>query len=124
MESSSLLFVYGTLKRGLDNRYSRRLWSCADDLGAAATAGRLYRVGLYGALVDATVDGQLVHGQVARLHDVGLLTEMDRYEGSQYQRVLRRVVLEGGEVAHAWLYLYTGALAGARRIETGRWPLQ
>jgi len=123
-ESPQLLFVYGTLRRGHENRFARLLWSRAEDLGAATTAGRLYSLGLYGGLVEATTEGQVVHGQVAQLKVPALLVEFDRYEGPSYERVLRRVVLANGEVRDAWLYRYRGSLAGARRVESGRWPLK
>ncbi len=117
------LFVYGTLKRGFSNPWSRRLWARARFAGEATLPGRLYDLGPYPAFVE---DGSptRVHGEVAELEDAGVLQQLDRYEGSQYARVLRRVRMQDGREREAWVYVYRAPLVHARLVPGGRWPVE
>lgn len=120
---SNRLFVYGTLKRGFSNPWARRLWARARYEGEATLPGRLYDLGPYPAFVE---DGSptLVHGEVAELADAGVLEQLDRYEGSQYVRVLRRVRMHDGQEREAWVYVYRAPLVHARWLPGGRWPVE
>jgi gamma-glutamylcyclotransferase (GGCT)/AIG2-like uncharacterized protein YtfP len=118
------LFVYGTLKRGSRNPWARRLWSAAAFLGEAVLPGRLYDLGAFPALVEITGEGALVHGELAALAGPELLSDLDAYEGTQYERVLRRVRLEDGTEREAWVYVWRGPLGRARLIPDGRWPVE
>ncbi len=84
----------------------------------------LYDLGAYPAFVDAAEDGALVWGEVAEFGDEALLHELDLYEGSQYDRVLRAVQLAGGGERLAWIYRFRAPLGRARRIPGGRWPVE
>lgn len=118
------LFAYGTLKRGCSNPWSRRLWSRASFAGGASLPGRLYDLGPYPAYVEDHDAGARVHGEVAELEDAGILEELDRYEGAEYERLLRRVRLEDGGEREAWVYVYRGTPDGARWIAGGCWPVE
>jgi len=118
------LFVYGTLKRGFSNPWSRRLWSHARFAGEASLPGRLYDLGPFPAFVEDASSGTLVHGEVAELSDPGLLAQLDHYEGAQYARLLRRVRMHGGGEREAWVYVWHAPLANARFIPGGRWPVE
>ena len=120
----SLLFVYGTLKRGFPNPWSRRLWSRAVFLGEATMPGRLLDLGAYPALLEPASPGDLVHGEVAALRDPSLLGSLDLYEGPQYERVLRRACMRDGAERDAWVYLFRASPRRACIIPGGRWPVK
>lgn len=118
------LFVYGTLKRGSANPWSRRLWSQAVFLGAATVAGRLYDLGAFPALVETADGDSVVQGELAELAATQLLELLDAYEGPQYERVLRSARLEDGTEREAWVYVWRAPLGRARLIAGGRWPVE
>lgn len=108
------LFVYGTLAPGQDAwpRLERR----ARAVRAAAVPGRLYDTGHgYPAAVFAPGEA-LVHGWCCEIDDA-LISELDPFEGSEYERV--HVTTSDGTpvVAYAW----RAPLAGCRPVESGRW---
>lgn len=122
--SGARLFVYGTLKRGISNPWARRLWARARFAGEATLPGRLYDLGSYPAFVEEDAAAGLVHGEVAELEDAGVLEDLDRYEGSQYERLPRRVRMQDGREREAWVYVYRAPLVHARWIPGGRWPVE
>ncbi len=127
MASSSLqtaLFVYGTLKRGFPNSWSRRLWAAARFAGEASLPGRLFDLGAFPAFVESGEPGEKVHGEVALLPDAELLAELDFYEGSAYTRELRTVEMQDGERREAWVYIFRAPLGRARPVAGGRWPVE
>jgi gamma-glutamylcyclotransferase (GGCT)/AIG2-like uncharacterized protein YtfP len=119
-----LLFVYGTLKRGFPNPWSRRLWAHAAFLGEASMPGRLVDLGAYPALLEPVSPGDFVHGEVAALRDASLLGALDLYEGPQYKRIVRRVRMYDGSEREAWVYLFRASPGRARIIPGGRWPVK
>lgn len=123
-QSSEFLFVYGTLKRGIANPWSRRLWAQARFAGCGTLPGKLYDLGPYPAFVEDDGAAAEVHGEVAELDDPAVLEQLDRYEGSQYERVLRQVRMEDGSSRPAWVYVFRRAPLRARLIPEGRWPLE
>jgi gamma-glutamylcyclotransferase (GGCT)/AIG2-like uncharacterized protein YtfP len=123
-QATECLFVYGTLKRGFPNPWSRRLWSQARFAGEASLPGCLYDLGAYPAFVENGGQGDRVHGHMAELSSPQVLAELDRYEGSAYERVLRTVEMQDGERRQAWVYVFRAPLRGARRVAGGRWPVE
>jgi gamma-glutamylcyclotransferase (GGCT)/AIG2-like uncharacterized protein YtfP len=120
--SSWPLFVYGTLRRGNDNRHARLLHRWAVFLGAARVQGRLYRVKWYPGLILHKAEGQWVVGDLFRLRSPETLAELDQYEGStEYQRVLTTAVVENGDETRCWVYEYIGPVKEERRIASGDW---
>lgn len=128
------LFVYGTLlvaDSGATGRQQRgRLVREASALGPATTEGLLYNLGRYPGLVLPAPAGAIAHGEVLLLTDPALsLAWLDAYEGivpgthphNEYERVVRSVQFDAGEVVAAWVYLYRGRLDGAVRIPGGSW---
>lgn len=98
-------------------------------VGPAVVPGRLYDLGGYPGLVDATESTALVHGEVIRLvTPAATLAWLDAYEGvgadgegEEYRRVTRAVRLSEGAPIEAWLYLFIGRLKGLNEIESGSW---
>jgi len=117
-ESDPLLFVYGTLKWGMNNDWSRRLWAAASGRFEATLQGRLYLVSSFAALVDSDEPGERVHGEAARV-PLAVIEELDEYEGADYERVRRPVRLGDGTAAEAWVYLCVAAIDPATRIVSG-----
>ncbi len=111
--SAQHLFVYGTLRRGCDNKYARVLADRAQLVGIARVAGLLYDFGRYPGAVKGD---HWIHGEVHRLDDPELLTLLDEYEGPEYERAM--VSVAGME--ECWIYWYIGPETG-RLIESGDW---
>jgi gamma-glutamylcyclotransferase (GGCT)/AIG2-like uncharacterized protein YtfP len=116
------LFVYGTLKRGFDNQWARRLWDGGRFLGAAQIPGRLYLVAHYPGLRPAQNLGEVVHGEVCQPADAAALCpELDEFEGPSYRRAAVRARLEDGSELDVWVYEYVAPVDEDRLIPSGRY---
>ena len=118
------LFVYGTLRKGVVNKFSTMLSRCAWYTGAGGVQGRLYRVAHYPALVPSDREDAWVRGDVYTVdHEVALLRILDTYEGLTAPREFRRttttVRLDSGQLIEAWVYVYTRSPLGRPRIPSG-----
>ena len=124
------IFVYGTLLSGAGHPKGAQLGREARLIGEATILGcRLYSLGRYPGLVEATGEGAQVHGEVYALNSPAASLEwLDAYEGivpgnhdqNQYERVERTVRLAEGREMEAWVYLYR-KLPNGRLIASGRW---
>jgi gamma-glutamylcyclotransferase (GGCT)/AIG2-like uncharacterized protein YtfP len=123
------LFVYGTLLSRARHPMGARLRREARLLGAATMPGRLYSLGRYPGMVEATDADCLVHGELYSLNDPAASLEwLDAYEGvvpgsqdqNQYERAERPVRLATGEEIKGWVYLYRKRPKGPP-IASGRW---
>jgi gamma-glutamylcyclotransferase (GGCT)/AIG2-like uncharacterized protein YtfP len=126
---SDRLFVYGTLMRGFDHPMAKLLLRASDFVGEARCQGRLYLVKHYPGLVASVDGGDLVFGELYRLHQPeALLGEFDIYEAcgegfaepTEYVRRMLAVTTDDGVVSEAWSYLYNWPVTGLPRIESGR----
>ncbi len=122
--ATDLLFVYGTLRRGLPMH--RLLRPHAVFLGEGRVQGRLYEAGGYPGLV-LEGDGR-VKGELYRLRRPNsVLRVLDRYEGCspsdpqphEYRRVLTEVRRARGGRMRAWVYEYRLPAAGLELIPSG-----
>jgi gamma-glutamylcyclotransferase (GGCT)/AIG2-like uncharacterized protein YtfP len=114
------LFAYGTLRRGAPMH--ALIEHAARFRGRASFAGKLFDLGAYPAVTDGDRRRDVVHGELYELPSEGrreLLDSLDRYEGRSFERVEREVVCEDGAVVRAFLYLFRGNLASARRVRSG-----
>ena len=127
--TSDRLFVYGTLMRDFDHPMARMLSRNADFLGPARCRGRLYLVKHYPGLVLSDDEGDVVHGEVYRLHQPeALIAEFDMYEAcgegfpepTQYVRQMLPLTLAGGATIEAWTYIYNWPVTELKRIASGR----
>jgi gamma-glutamylcyclotransferase (GGCT)/AIG2-like uncharacterized protein YtfP len=114
------LFVYGTLRRGFENRYARLLERSAAYLGTARVQGRLYDLGRYpGIQLQAGLD-EWVTGDLFRLRKAAeTLDVLDRYEGPAFERVAATAVLPNGDRRRCWVYEYRLPAPQDRRILSG-----
>ncbi|WP_395742754.1 gamma-glutamylcyclotransferase [Prosthecobacter sp.] len=119
MNTRTLVFVYGTLKRGGDNHH----WiSQQQFVGEACTKPmfRLYDLGGYPGMVRAD-EGLSIQGEVWSVDEAGLikLDVLEDTEGGEYERV--RVVLEGEWAERAVEgYVYLRSVEGRREVGV-RW---
>jgi gamma-glutamylcyclotransferase (GGCT)/AIG2-like uncharacterized protein YtfP len=115
----TILFAYGTLRRGAPMHgllEGRVTW-----IGSASAAGRLVDLGAFPGLVPARGPGDRVLGDlfaIAQADRDALLDALDRYEGASFERVQQSVLGPDGP-ALAWVYAYRGASDGCRVIASG-----
>jgi gamma-glutamylcyclotransferase (GGCT)/AIG2-like uncharacterized protein YtfP len=118
----SYLFVYGTLRRGSNNKFARLLQTQAQWIGNARMPGRLYQFGSYPGAVISNDPNEWVRGELYNLRDPArLLSQLDEYEGGDYQRTIAKVQPNVGECIQAWVYVDRGRLDGIL-IPSGEWP--
>jgi gamma-glutamylaminecyclotransferase len=114
----TILFVYGTLRRGGRNH---RLVADQTFLGEAVTAPRhrVVDLGPYPGLVRDAANGLSVHGELYAVSEC-CLEELDDFEGVPELFVREWIEVEGhGEV---WAYYWAGPVPGG--APTGdHWPL-
>lgn len=116
--------MYGTLRPETGHPMAALLADYSDRLGPATFAGTLIDLGGYPGLVPSGVAGSdgLVQGEVLRLRDESMLHHVDAYEGPDYERARREVVLWDGSPAEAWVYLYRGPVPpDGARVPGGDW---
>jgi gamma-glutamylcyclotransferase (GGCT)/AIG2-like uncharacterized protein YtfP len=115
------LFVYGTLRR--DHQPTHRLLGATRFVAAGSIAGRLYDLGKYPGVSRTSRRGGRVGGEIYELigPDVDRrLANLDRYEGSQFQRSRVVVELRDGRRHPAWAYILVDEPPKrAREVRTG-----
>lgn len=115
----TILFAYGTLRRGAPMHKlleGRVTW-----LGSASAAGRLVDLGAFPGLVPAHGPGDRVRGDlfaIAESQREEVLDALDRYEGASFERVEQTVEGPHGP-ALAWLYFYRGVVDGRPVVPGG-----
>ena len=127
-DDSSLLFVYGTLRRGQE-RHDLLEELRADYLGQGIVVGELFDLGAYpGAVKSGPKSSTWIVGELYRLPDVSrALKVLDDYEGVGsgevatvvYRREVAQIVRPDGERVSAWVYWLSEPPRGARPIESG-----
>jgi gamma-glutamylaminecyclotransferase len=113
---TTLLFVYGTLKRGERNH---RLLADQRLVGEATTAPkyRVYDLGPYPGLVHDDGNGLAVKGEVYAVSECAL-AELDDFEGVPTLFTREPIEIDGYE--EVWAYYTSAVPAGARSGD--RWP--
>ena len=122
-----MIFVYGTLMRGLGYPMHEELAACATFVGEGTLSGRLFSLGWYPGVIagDGAVLGEVYDAADA---EEGLLSLLDVYEGCapsdpqphEYRRIQRPVQLtESNDTVLAWVYEYQGSIDGRQLIPNG-----
>jgi gamma-glutamylcyclotransferase (GGCT)/AIG2-like uncharacterized protein YtfP len=119
MSNGNYLFVYGTLRRDVDNSMRHLLAPHADFVSKATYQGKLYYLGNYPGAVPSGRSSDIVSGELYALHDHQYLKRLDEYEGSQFRRTQVSVVSENGKQISAWIYLYEGGRNERKVIASG-----
>ncbi len=114
----TLVFVYGTLKRGGDNHG----WIKQQQFVAEARTlpfYRLYDLGGYPGMVRVPKQGLSIEGEVWEVDEAGLakLDVLEDTEGGEYERVV--VPLDGAFAStHVEGYLYLRSIEDRRELGT------
>jgi gamma-glutamylcyclotransferase (GGCT)/AIG2-like uncharacterized protein YtfP len=116
------LFVYGSLRRGMQNDFARLLHERSDFVGAGQVRGTLYDLGAYAGLVVSANAQRCVHGEVFEIKDDNLILKLDEYEGTEFERVVVDATLDSGLVTPCWVYSYRGNVSGRSDIPSGEVP--
>jgi len=118
--SDTLLFAYGTLRRG--GRHHRWIATSVRWLGPARLCGLLYDLGRYPGAQGSADPAHVVHGDLFAVRASPVerfLVGLDRFEGSEYRRERVEVTRADGRAVSAWTYLFASDPSGLRRIESG-----
>jgi gamma-glutamylcyclotransferase (GGCT)/AIG2-like uncharacterized protein YtfP len=127
--TSTVIFVYGTLRRDLSHEMFHLLAKHARYMGDATVSGRLFDLGDYPGMIPSEdrskVVGELYEIDQAKWHDV--VTRLDKYEGCssddpephEYRRELVNARLHSGDVVAAWAYVLNGRPAKDQEIKSG-----
>ena len=116
-DSAPLLFVYGSLKRGMANhpQLQQAVWvGCARLEGLA-----LYDLGPFPMAIACSEPGSAIEGELYQVN-AALLEQLDRFEGAPrlYQRELHR--LSSGEAV--WVYVGRAQqVRHVKRLSSGCW---
>lgn len=116
-DSAPLLFVYGSLKRGMANhpQLQQAVWvGCARLEGLA-----LYDLGPFPMVIACSEPGSAIEGELYQVN-AALLERLDRFEGAPrlYQRELHR--LSSGEAV--WVYVGRAQqVRHVKRLSSGCW---
>jgi len=117
------LFVYGTLRAGQPGR--RLILPYLRSSTPATTQGRIVALrGGYPGLLDDPDATARVIGELIEVAEPGrALAAFDDYEGDEYHRVRREVVLHNGQRAQPWCYVLRSAPnpGDAEPIAGGDW---
>ena len=128
-ETSNLLFVYGTLMRGMDNPFSTQLSKASEFLGSATAPGCLYDYqSEYPCAVTSLRPCDVIHGELYHLIDPEpLFLELDPYEDcypedekrSLFTRRIVEITTHEQNQVKAWMYFWNRPLDGLTLIENG-----
>lgn len=114
------LFVYGTLRTGLEHPEAKWLSEHSERIGSATAKGKLYRIGWYPGLVES--DEGTVVGELLLLdHPANILKRLDVYEGvalGEYERREAEIIVDGSAMM-AWVYYFLGETSDLRWIPSG-----
>jgi gamma-glutamylcyclotransferase (GGCT)/AIG2-like uncharacterized protein YtfP len=124
---TTLLFVYGTLRRRSRHPMARRLAELARHVGPAKIAARLYDLGRYPGLQEPRSPDDWVQGDVYDLGDEAphTLSEMDAYENAEspqpafFDRQQASVAFPNGTQGTVWVYWFRGAVREEHHIRSG-----
>jgi gamma-glutamylcyclotransferase (GGCT)/AIG2-like uncharacterized protein YtfP len=113
------LFVYGTLRRGSQNKFAQLLAERAQLVAAARVQGLLYDFGSYPGAVPSNQASNWIVGEIHSFEDSQLLSLLDEYEGSEYERAITPAHTGSGRIDCS-IYWYVGTVGG-RPITSGDW---
>lgn len=112
----TLVFVYGTLRRG---GVAEHLIDGPRQYAVLADHALYGRTRPYPFAVSQ--EGSMVHGEVVGV-SASQLDELDEYEGTEYRRVELKVdSVEGPVLAHVWVAVQPRPLSESELIPSGDW---
>src|SRR5262249_24859171 len=98
------LFVYGTLRSRFTNPYALMLRRSSESAGLGRVRGWLERFKHYSGIhLEATAKKWIV-GEIYQLKGLDVLGTLDRYEGSEFERLVTDVIRRDGSSVRCWIY--------------------
>jgi gamma-glutamylcyclotransferase (GGCT)/AIG2-like uncharacterized protein YtfP len=120
MGYETFLFVYGTLRRRMNDPLHRLLEKQAVGVGTGTFQGKLYDLGRYPGAVRSRGKNDRVLGEIYRLSEPQrALKILDAYEGRRFKRKRQTILQEDGKSLNAWIYLYAGSVKRRPLISSG-----
>ena len=125
--SPDYIFVYGTLRRAVNNEMSQLLFKHATFIDEASFQGKLYQIDYYPGAVASDNADDIVKGEVYLLNQAEvLLPLLDKYEEfgptfpepNEYLRQQQQILLNNGRLITAWMYVYNHATEGLKLIQS------
>jgi gamma-glutamylcyclotransferase (GGCT)/AIG2-like uncharacterized protein YtfP len=113
------LFVYGSLRPEVKNKWSRFLSESGKRIGSCSAPGILYDLGDYPALVLSVDGGDRVQGETYEIDHPRTWERLDGYEGAEFERRLISVRRSNDTEMDSWAYVYRGDASGKPRILSG-----
>jgi gamma-glutamylcyclotransferase (GGCT)/AIG2-like uncharacterized protein YtfP len=122
------LFVYGSLRRDVNDGLCELLERYTDFIDYGTYQGLLYNIDNYPGAVASNNPSHLVVGEVYRLHDPNrVLSRLDVYEEcspsfskpTEYLRDIQYVQLLNNDIIPAWIYLYNYPTDNLQLIASG-----
>jgi len=124
---STLIFVYGLLRTGINHPMARYLKENASALGHGYFYGKMYDTGSYPAVIPFDAQNTRVYGDIYELiKPEEAIKKLDAFEEIglkfrqpyEYKREL--VDIHTRDAVHrCWIYLYNRPITGFYRIESG-----
>jgi len=128
IDTSTFLFVYGTLRPVFDNSFSLYLRQRSHYVGDGSFSGQLYDLGSYPGAIYQKNSPTSVFGTVYDIskNNETVLTYLDYYEGvgpefespTEYVRVIVPVMCNE-RLLNCWAYVYNYPSEGRPLIESG-----
>ncbi|MFQ5632663.1 MAG: gamma-glutamylcyclotransferase [bacterium] len=127
----TLLFVYGTLLRGMENAAFLQSPEKATFYSRGTIQGKLYDLGYFPAYVKTDVSqtglSHEITGEIYEIkHPEVLFETLDLIEGYNHQHPERSLFIRERTIARTekgkkevWVYIYNQSLDGCRLIESG-----
>jgi gamma-glutamylcyclotransferase (GGCT)/AIG2-like uncharacterized protein YtfP len=129
---NDLIFIYGTLLRGMQNPMARRLAQEASFISDATFAGKMYLVyddgRVYPGVIESITGQDHVFGEIHRLHQpAASFAFLDAYEmcsaqfphPQAYRRCEVAVKTRAGHLLQTWIYLYQWPVEEHNRVVSG-----
>lgn len=121
------LFVYGTLRHRVRNRFAELLSRSGQLLGHGTVSGSLYQIEDYPGLVRSESAEGRVHGEIYRIGQREVWRALDEYEGCgprdkppyEFEREDVVVTMDDGTVIPATTYVYHGPIREKSKIASG-----
>lgn len=124
---SQYIFVYGTLRRGVNAKMNQLLLDHGEYLCAGETSGKLYALDGYPGMIASNDPKNKVFGEIYKISSAKLLALLDDYEECsdnfplphEYIRTQLPVKLVDGRQLNAWVYLYNHNTSNLIEIKSG-----
>lgn len=124
---SQYIFVYGTLRRGVNSKMNQLLSDHGEYLCRGETSGKLYALDGYPGMIASSDKKDKVFGEIYKITSSKLLILLDDYEECsdnfplphEYIRKQLPVRLIDGTQLNAWVYLYNHNISNLMEIKSG-----